>query len=39
MKLLAAVCEECGGEMGLPGILDYNTQLIDDQYNKMEHSN
>ncbi len=36
---LTAVCEECGGEVGLPGLLDYNAQLIDDQYHKMEHSN
>ena len=25
-------CNECGGEMGIPGLMDYNMKEIDDQY-------
>lgn len=29
-------CNECGGEMGIPGLMDYNMKEIDEQY---RHSN
>ena len=25
-------CNECGGEMGIPGLMDYNMKEIDEQY-------
>ena len=25
-------CNECGGEMGIPGLMDYNIKEIDEQY-------
>lgn len=34
--VMAAVCEECGEEVNLPGLLDYNAQVIDRQYREME---
>ena len=27
-------CNECGGEMGIPGLMDYNMKEIDEQYRK-----
>lgn len=27
-------CNECGGEMGIPGLMDYNIKEIDEQYRK-----
>ena len=27
-------CNECGGEMGIPGLIDYNIKEIDEQYRK-----
>ena len=26
------ICNECGGEMGIPGLMDYNMKEIDEQY-------
>ena len=31
-----AVCAECGEEMSIPGLIDKNTQEIDEQYRAME---
>ena len=28
------ICNECGGEMGIPGLMDYNMKEIDEQYRK-----
>lgn len=25
-------CNECGGEMGIPSLMDYNMKEIDEQY-------
>ena len=33
-EITAAFCNECGGEMGVPGLLDYNIKEIDEQYQK-----
>ena len=30
----AAFCNKCGGEMGIPGLMDYNMKEIDEQYRK-----
>ena len=30
--ITAAFCNECGGEMGIPGLMDYNIKEIDEQY-------
>ena len=35
-EITAAFCNKCGGEMGVPGLLDYNIKEIDEQY---RHSN
>ena len=35
-EITAAFCNECGGEMGVPALLDYNIKEIDEQY---RHSN
>lgn len=35
-NVLKAVCEECGKEVNLPGLMDYNARLIDEQYRKAE---
>ena len=35
--VLKAVCEECGEEVNLPGLMDSNAKLIDEQYRKMEN--
>ena len=29
-------CNECGSEMGIPGLLDYNIKEMDEQYRKAE---
>lgn len=34
--ITAAVCEECGEEMSIPGIIDKNIQEIDEQYRSIE---
>ena len=31
-EITAAFCNECGGEMGIPGLMDYNIKEIDEQY-------
>lgn len=31
-EITVAFCNECGGEMGVPGLLDYNIKEIDEQY-------
>ena len=31
-EITAAFCNECGGEMGIPGLIDYNIKEIDEQY-------
>ena len=33
-EITAAFCNECGGEMGVPGLMDYNIKEIDEQYRK-----
>lgn len=33
-EITAAFCNECGGEMGIPGLMDYNMKEIDEQYRK-----
>lgn len=33
-EITAAFCNECGGEMGIPGLMDYNIKEIDEQYRK-----
>ena len=32
-----AICEECGEEVNLPGLMDRNARLIDEQYRKAEN--
>lgn len=36
-NVLKAVCKECGEEVSLPGLMDYNARLIDEQYRKAEN--
>ncbi len=31
-EISAAFCNECGGEMGVPGLMDYNMKEIDEHY-------
>lgn len=31
-EITAAFCNECSGEMGIPGLIDYNIKEIDEQY-------
>ena len=31
-EITAAFCNECGGEMGIPGLMDYNMKEIDEHY-------
>lgn len=33
-EITAAFCNECGGEMGILGLMDYNMKEIDEQYRK-----
>ena len=33
-EITAAFCNECGGEMGIPGLMDYNIKEIDEQYHE-----
>ena len=35
-EITAAFCNECGGEMGIPGLIDYNVKEMDEQYRKAE---
>ena len=35
-EITVAFCNECGGEMGVPGLLDYNIKEIDEQYHAMQ---
>lgn len=35
--IMTAVCEECGEEVNLPGLMDNNSKLIDEQYRKLEN--
>ena len=35
-EITAAICNECGGEMGIPGLMDYNMKEINEQYRKAE---
>ena len=30
-EITAAFCNECGGEMGIPGLMDYNIKEIDER--------
>ena len=34
--ITAAICAECGGEMGIPGLIDKNVREIDEQYRAAE---
>lgn len=36
-QLTEAVCDECGSEMNLPGLLDTNALETDEQYRSAEH--
>ena len=36
-EIIKAVCEECGEEVNLPGLMDSNARLIDEQYRKFEN--
>ena len=35
-EIAVAVCEECGKEMDIPGLLDTNIKSIDEQYRQAE---
>lgn len=35
-EIIVAVCEECGEEMDIPGLLDANVKSIDEQYRQAE---
>ena len=35
-EITAAFCNECGGEMGIAGLMDYNVKEMDEQYRKAE---
>ena len=35
-EIAIAVCEECGKEMDIPGLLDTNIKSIDEQYRQAE---
>lgn len=35
-QIIVAVCDECGEEMDIPGLLDLNMKSIDKQYRKKE---
>ncbi len=35
-SITSAVCDECGEEMNLPGLIDRNIQEIDEQYRRAE---
>lgn len=35
-EITAAFCNECGGEMGIPGLMDYNVKEMNEQYRKAE---
>lgn len=35
-KITVAVCDECGEEMDIPGLLDANIKSIDEQYRQIE---
>lgn len=35
-KITTAVCAECGEEMSIPGLIDWNIQEIDEQYRVIE---
>lgn len=35
-EITAAFCDDCGCEMGIPSLIDYNMKEIDDQYRKAE---
>ena len=32
-----ALCKECGAEVNIPGLMDSNARLIDEQYRKTEN--
>lgn len=35
-EITVAVCAECGAEMSLPGLIDWNVQEVDEQYRAAE---
>lgn len=35
-EITAAFCNKCGGEMEIPGLMDYNMKEIDEQYHAMQ---
>ena len=35
--IAAALCKECGAEVNIPGLMDSNARLIDEQYRKTEN--
>ena len=36
-NITVAVCNECGEEMSLPGLIDKNIQEVDEQYRSFEN--
>lgn len=35
-EITAAICDKCGEEMDVPGLLDFNMKAIDEQYRRAE---
>lgn len=35
-EIIVAVCDECGKEMDIPGLMDINIKGIDKQYREIE---
>lgn len=35
-KITVAICDECGQEMDIPGLMDFNAKSIDQQYRDIE---
>ncbi|WP_051532809.1 hypothetical protein [Lachnobacterium bovis] len=35
-EITVAICDECGEEMDIPGLLDFNMKAIDEQYRRAE---
>lgn len=31
-QITTAICDQCGNEMGIPGIIDKNVQEVEEQY-------
>lgn len=35
-EIIVAICDECGSEMEIPGVMDLNAKRIDEQYRGLE---